>query len=77
MEKEEDPFSFERKLKKHSIAEIEQVISDAISKLVGCEYEADISKIDFKPGNMSYMNDSYDIKLSIERVRHEDKDLPF
>lgn len=62
--KKEDDL-FEQKLKKHSVAEIEQVISNAISKLIGSEYIAEINEIDFKSDSLSYMNDGHDIKLTI------------
>ena len=56
-----------RSLKRVSVEQLEMTIAEAITKLLGKEYEAQILDMDFNPNDLDYSPDRAACKLILSR----------
>ena len=71
-EKNDDPWA--RRLKLVPIEQIETAIAEALGRLVGCEYEASVSSLDFEPGPHADHSEIFARPVDRDVIRR--RDLP-
>jgi hypothetical protein len=64
---------FERPLKAVSTEDLERVIAEAVTKLVGKEYKAEISLMDFNHTNASFGVDEVRFQLKLSQPLNFEK----
>jgi hypothetical protein len=60
--------AFDRPLKTVTVEQLEVAIAEAITKLLGKKYEAEITEMDFNPGNMADTLDCVACKLTLSKL---------